>query len=759
MLWADTAAAAERVLVLEVVINGRHAGRVSEFIDRDGTLHFLASDLEELGLVLPPGLAASTNPIPFSSLPNLRVEVDEAKTLTIAASDAALRPTRIGAVSPTKLTPLTKAQFGALLNYDSAITFSDRRASGGALVGLRLFGPYGVVESSALVSIAPPDGQSKFARLETTFTFTQSSKLRRWRVGDVVTGALPWTRAVRLGGVQVASDFGLRPDLITFPLPTISSSAAVPSTVNVMVNGIRQLSETVQPGPFAISTLPVVSGAGEVSVTLLDALGQPTLITMPFYASSALLKPGLASYSLEIGVVREDYGLRTDHYSGWAVNQSSRFGLTDWLTLETHVEATKGLALIGGGAAMLVGTLGVANVAVAGSTGGGGAGGIVSAGFQRVSRKLNFGISGSYATRDFRDIAAVHGSPVPKATLDANLGYQLGKWGSLGIAYNRRMTRAAQSASAPEFEGQDTEDRQVELLTGSYSVSVGGFSNLHATGFKDLRDKDAYGLGVGLSFPLGRSAHASVDATLDRGGVNHSINMVRTAQRPGDFGYRLRVSEGAAPQRSAEGEYLASWGRLTAGVDQFSGRFAARAGARGALVLAGGDLFASDHIHDSFVVVSTGVVGGVPVMYENRLVGRSNKSGKLLIPSLRSFQDNRLSIDSTLLPADVEVGQTTMVVRPADRSGVSVDFGVRRAHAALITLHDKLGQALPLGSIARVEGAQDQPVGHDGAAYVTGLKPKNRLEVALPDGTSCAVQFDYQPVTGDIPLIGPLRCL
>src|ERR687894_2722992 len=108
-------------------------------------------------------------------------------------------------------------------------------------------------------------------------------------------------------------------------------------------------------------------------------------------------------------------------------------------------------------------------------------------------------------------------------------------------------------------------------------------------------------------------------------------------------------------------------------------------------------------------------------MVENRLVGRSNRRGKLLIPSLRSFQDNRLSIDSTLLPADVEVARTDMVVRPADRSGVAADFGVRRVHAALVTLLDKLGRAIPLGSIAKVDGADDQPVGHDGAAYVSEI--------------------------------------
>ena len=49
-------------------------------------------------------------------------------------------------------------------------------------------------------------------------------------------------------------------------------------------------------------------------------------------------------------------------------------------------------------------------------------------------------------------------------------------------------------------------------------------------------------------------------------------------------------------------------------------------------------------------------------------------------------------------------------------------------------------------------------MGYDGEAYVTGLKPTNRMEVVLPQGTTCVAQFDYQPVKGDIPIIGPVVC-
>src|SRR5690606_35252959 len=131
---------------------------------------------------------------------------------------------------------------------------------GGAFLEARGFSPYGTLSSSAVSSYSPTiEQRSSFARLETLYTYTEPEPMRRWRIGDVVSGALGWSRAVRLGGVQVSTDFGLRPDLVSYPLPVFGGSAALPSTVDVLVNSIRSLSLPVQPGPFQLRSLPVVT--------------------------------------------------------------------------------------------------------------------------------------------------------------------------------------------------------------------------------------------------------------------------------------------------------------------------------------------------------------------------------------------------------------------------------------------------------------------------------------------------------------------
>ena len=111
---------------------------------------------------------------------------------------------------------------------------------------------------------ASPRGAGTYAaiRLDSTYVYSDPDTLRRYRLGDFITGGLGWTRPVRLGGVQVNSDFSMRPDLVTFPLPSVEGSVAVPSTVDVLVNSTRLLSRQVQPGPFQIPQLPVITGAG-----------------------------------------------------------------------------------------------------------------------------------------------------------------------------------------------------------------------------------------------------------------------------------------------------------------------------------------------------------------------------------------------------------------------------------------------------------------------------------------------------------------
>ncbi len=78
---------------------------------------------------------------------------------------------------------------------------------------------------------------------------------------------------MRYSGVRYARDFTLAPSYISYPMPSISGSAALPSTVDVLINDRRTASSTVQPGPFELTNVPTVNGAGQMQVVVRDLLG------------------------------------------------------------------------------------------------------------------------------------------------------------------------------------------------------------------------------------------------------------------------------------------------------------------------------------------------------------------------------------------------------------------------------------------------------------------------------------------------------
>jgi outer membrane usher protein len=770
LLFSSSAGATGQSLFLAIVVNGRETGQVGEFIQRDGEILARPQELHELGFVLPREMLRGSDPIPLAGLAGLQARVNtQRQTLVVTADSAVLRPMDLAAGSHTRLGPLSAAGWGAVLNYDLLGTFTGTKTLGGAFLDARVFGFYGTLSTSALGSFsAGPAQQAPVTRLETAYTYAEPDEMRRWRAGDLVSGALSWSRAVRLGGAQVSSDFALRPDLVSYPLPLVSASAAVPSTVDVMVNGIRALSQPVQPGPFQMRSLPIVTGAGDVLITATDALGRQTVVALPFYASATLLRPGLASYSLEAGAVRRRFGLADSDYAGWAASGTLRYGWTERLTLETHAEATAGLLFGGAGGALQIGTLGILTASLAGSSGGGadgpgstrGSGYLASVGIERRSPRLNLFASGTFASPGYRDIAAINGAPVPRRTLRVGLGLPLGRYGSLNFAYvDQRAGRGAfRSDSFSALGSGVVAGGDVSLVNVTHAARIAGNINLYVTGFKDLLREGTFGATIGVSMSFGGGISAGTSVGLDSGHPGVRTQVQRAALVPGDVGFRLHDQEGRFAHRVAEADYVSNWGRITGGVDQTPNGAAGRAGLRGALVAGGGGVFVANNINDSFAVVRSGDVPNVRVLYENRPVGRTDSGGRLLVPYLNSFQNNRLALEPADLPTDVEVDRMRALVRPGDRVGIVVDFGVRSSNAALLRLQDAHGAPLPLGSRLRLHGSQPVPVGYEGEAFVTGLRANNQAEVELPNGSRCRVQFEYRPMRGDVPVVGALPC-
>ena len=102
----------------------------------------------------------------------------------------------------------------------------------------RFFSPFGTVNQSFTASLSDSELQG-FKRLNTTWNYSDAERMITYNAGDFVSRGLPWTRSVYLGGMQMERNFALRADLVTLPMPVVSGSAAVPSTLEVYSQNVK----------------------------------------------------------------------------------------------------------------------------------------------------------------------------------------------------------------------------------------------------------------------------------------------------------------------------------------------------------------------------------------------------------------------------------------------------------------------------------------------------------------------------------------
>lgn len=758
-----------RDLQLEVFINGTSTDLAAVFRqDADGGLAIAPDQLRNVGIRAPEKAIGPDGLVDVAQLAGVSFDYDEAsQSIHFSAEFDALSERVIEAHERAwNEPPSTDAQssLGALMNYtlytstggDDIDDMWDFEGVSGWFEG-RIFSPFGVFTNSYVASVSSNELYDS-TRLDTTWSYSNPEWLTSFRAGDVISGGLNWTRPTRLGGLQVQRNFGLRPDLVTMPLPDLSGSAAVPSTVDVYVNNARRVSEQIPAGPFQVTNLPVVTGSGTARVVVRDALGREATSETPFFASSNLLASGLWDYSAEAGFARRFYGIESSDYDGSLMASGTlRYGLSDQLTLEGHAEGGGGLVNGGAGTALSLGSYGVGSLA--GST-------------SRVDGQTGFQVAGSVEFEfwdwhlfartqrtfgDYNDIAGVTADA--SSFLDDGINTAAPPRALDQVSISAPLTFDPSTLNVSYTQVETVEEDRSQILGLSLNRPIGRAS-IFATAFTDLEDRDSFGVFVGLSIPLGRDIYASTGVSSDSDGTSVTTDLVKPERSEvGSVGWRLRDTEGEVTNRAAAISYRPSFARLEAGVEQYDDLYRATGQIDGAIVFASQDVFLSDRIDDAFTIVDTGV-GGVDVQYENRPVGRTNRKGKLLLSDLRSYERNQISIDPRNLPIDATVGSTREITVPADRSGTVVDFDVHTdARAALVILQNAVGEYLETGSVGKMEGAAEGfVIGYGGQAFITGLDSHNRIIVDQPTRGRCFAEFGYIPHEGEQVTIPDVIC-
>lgn len=459
----------------------------------------------------------------------------------------------------------------------------------------RYFDPAGVFSSTGIAYLY--DDRQRYLRYDTSWTRSAPATLTSTQFGDTISSSLSWTRSLRIGGVQWRSNFGLRPDLVTFPVPALSGSAVVPTSVDLYVNNVRQFSGDVPGGPFVINSVPGITGSGNATVVTRDALGRSVSTSIPLYIDTRLLAPGLASYSVEAGFLRRAYGITSFDYAHTpAASGSLRYGISERLTVEAHAEATSGVYNAGAGVLARIGNGGVANASLAVSAQRG-AGAQVGFGYQYVTPRVSIDAQTLRAFGGYGDLGAREGIPVSSATDRITVSFPFLRAQTLSFSY-----------LGLKYPGIDAS----RIGSIAYLVNLGMLTSLTVSAFQDFRQRDTRGFFASVSIGLGGNTSVSASAGRQNGESTYAVNASRPPDYGGGFGWNVQAGTSAA-LRYGQGQvrYLGRAGEVTLLAQSFGGRGNASVDVTGALVLMDGRLMTARRIDDSFALVSTDT-GRVP---------------------------------------------------------------------------------------------------------------------------------------------------
>lgn len=752
-----------QLLQLEVFINERRMELVAAFMRRqDGRFTASSTELDEVGLVVPAALARQDLEVPLDALPGVTYRYDEASQsihFTVAAN--AQKPTLIsGAPSTSASGDPVRPPLGALVNY-TLFASADEGPDGLKLDGVsgafetRTFGRFGLIENSF---IGRTGTTGNLLRLDSIYTYEYPIRLVTLQAGDLISGGFSWTRPVRLGGLQVRRTFGLRPDLITLPLPTLTGSAAAPSTLDLYVNEVRTLSATVPQGPYEVSQPPIIFGSGQARIVLRDALGREAISITPFYASPELLAPSLTDFSAELGFARRNYASLSNDYDGRPAGSASyRRGVTEHVTVQAHAEGTIGFASFGGGAVFTLGTFGLATVAVAGSQTSDQGGALVDVGFESRTSNYTVTLRTQRTTAGYEDLASWTAVVPPNLLGERRIFGQPREIDQAALSVPLRWSGSSFGVSYVQSRRAD--DERSRLANLSFTQEIGPLA-LFASAVKDFEVEGSAAVFIGLSVPLGGRITASGGATRSGGKTAGYVEASRQgAHRPGAFGWSVRASQGERREAQAVVRYSTPFARFEANGLYTEGESSATGLMEGALTLIGGGLHATHRLDDAFALVEVGAPG-VVILRENRRVGTTNRSGKLLVPDLAAFVSNRIALDPAGLPVDAAVVATEATTTPFSRVASLVDLKVETStRSALLTLIDPQKLPIEIGARVQIEGQDEEfAVGYDGQVYVENLGDENFVLVTTPDEATCRARFSYRAAPGEQVHVDSLVC-
>ncbi|MES1176162.1 MAG: fimbria/pilus outer membrane usher protein [Myxococcales bacterium] len=744
---ADSGAYAERA-ILQLEVNGTTVDDVVvltvpgdvfvpwEALNRGGVVR-LTSPLVRIG---------ATDYVALSSTrPRLKYSIDQNNlTLDIVAPPEALAETTLDVSDRAPTGAWYSEETSAYLTYaPSLIDLNQFRAF--AETGLNSGGMRAMTNASY-------DQTNGIVRLLSQWTMSDRENVRELVIGDsyVTTGALGGGAIV--GGLTLQRNFALDPYLVKVPRLGYQGSVIAPSTVDVYVNDVLVRRVAVAPGQFDLQGVAPLSGAGNVRYVISDPLSRQSDVAFEYYATSGVLRPGLSEYAWSAGFVRQKYGRESFDYGAPLLLGRYRVGLTNALTAGARAELLRHRASFGS-ELTVAGKVGELNFASAASIDvdrypkRGSAGQI---GYYYQARRVSLRAVAKFTSRDYctsnlapsddrelSEYSASSGLAVgTHVSLSAQIGFgvsrDLGPRARMSIAQNYQFTNQV----SVQLLGSRTDNRLGETLYDAFATLTVNFAGNH------------------MASVSGHTGTTSGDAT---------ASVIKPIIGATGVGYQASATVGPTRRYVAAVQAQNSLIHAEASYFNEQGRSHSLLNASGTVVyMEGAGLFASRPIDQSFAVAEVRGVPDAAAYLNNQEVARTNSKGVAFIPNLLPYYGNRIRIDDSNLPADLEIDDGEVIVAPPPHGGARVIFESRRLRLVRGRLDPR---GLPLSAVQygtltlMVNGrAWESPIGAGGEFELDDV-PEGQWPARAVGEAACVLTLNVARSAQPIRNVGSVQCI
>ncbi len=574
-----------------------------------------------------------------------------------------------------------------------------------------------------------------FVRLQSSATYERRADLQWLMLGDQFASSGDLGSTVNIGGIGFSKVYRMDPYLITQPVFDLRGAAAFPSQAEIYLDGVLVGRQSIAPGSFELKNIYSYTGSHMVNVVLKDPFGNEQRISYPLYFNTQLLREGLHEYSYNVGFLREQYGVESNDYGKAAFSAFHRYGVTSAFNIGGRAEGSGDVYNGGVSAAFLVPRAGMFILSLAESSAKGKTGSAGSFLYSYQIGSFNTNVLLREFSRDYATIGSILLSDSTKYESSLVVGFLVDPVGNFTLGYT----------STEMYSGAET-----RVTSASYSRAFSKITSLFATASSTQSIGTTNAVFVTLNINFDWNLHGSMQYSRTGDTNSETVQLQRDTPIGEGVGYRASLNRSDTGTTTTSSlspfvQYNARYGTYTldaiaqnsAGVSSESYNLSAA----GSFVYAGGFYGISRPVSDSFGFVMVDNVPGAAVRDNGQEIGKTDSSGRMVVPTLTSYSRNQITLDTKNIPIDYSISDVNRTLSPSLWSGSCVAFDARQVRALIGTLYvQKDGKKTPLEYVDIIVKVGEKevsfPTGRGGEFYLENSLPED-LKAGVADNLSC----------------------